>query len=70
MMLLQDADDLLFGETATPQALVLELGQSELQTGLVPRGNVTPNPSPSSGPSRPRPSSPSSDGCLHHPTEA
>ena len=42
-VLLQDADDLLFGKTATPHALVLELGQSELQTGLGLRGNVTGN---------------------------
>jgi hypothetical protein len=42
-VLLQDADDLLFGKTATPHALVLELGQSELQTGLGPRGTIWDN---------------------------
>jgi hypothetical protein len=39
-VLLQDADDLLFRETAAPHVLVLSMGQNELQTGLSQRGNV------------------------------
>jgi signal transduction histidine kinase len=41
-VLLQDADDLLFRETAAPHVLVLSMGQNELQTGLSQRGNVRP----------------------------
>jgi hypothetical protein len=41
LVLLQDADDLLFREAAAPHVLVLSLGQNELQTGLGTRGNVT-----------------------------
>jgi hypothetical protein len=40
-VLLQDPDDLLFRKTIALHALVLVLGQSELQTGLSPRGKVT-----------------------------
>jgi len=39
-MLLQDADDLLFGKATALHALVLVLGQSEFQTGLGQRSNV------------------------------
>jgi hypothetical protein len=39
-VLLQDPDDLLFRKTIALHALVLVLGQSELQTGLSPRGKV------------------------------
>ncbi len=35
-------EEQIIGKTATSHAPVLELGQSELQTGLGPRGNVTP----------------------------
>src|SRR5262245_23402591 len=41
LMLLQDSDDLLFRKAASLHALVLVLGQNELQTGLSPRGKVT-----------------------------
>src|SRR5262245_51925472 len=40
LMLLQDSDDLLFRKAASLHALVLVLGQNELQTGLSPRGKV------------------------------
>ena len=40
-VLLQDGNDLFFGKTATLHALVLKLGQNELQAGLSPGGNVT-----------------------------
>jgi len=40
-VLLQDPDDLLFRKTIALHALVLVLGQSELQTGLSPRGKVS-----------------------------
>nr|WP_157158492.1 recombinase family protein [Bradyrhizobium sp. WSM1253] len=39
-MLLQDPDDLLFRKAAALHALVLVVGQNELQTGLNPRGKV------------------------------
>src|SRR3954454_3826303 len=41
LVLLQYPDDLLFRKAAALHALVLVLGQSELQTGLSPRGKVT-----------------------------
>ena len=41
LMLLQDPDDLLFRKAAALHALVLVVGQNELQTGLNPRGKVT-----------------------------
>jgi hypothetical protein len=40
LMLLQDPDDLLFRKAAALHALVLVVGQNELQTGLNPRGKV------------------------------
>src|SRR5262245_17394450 len=43
LMLLQDSDDLLFRKAASLHALVLVLGQNELQTGVSPRGKVTGN---------------------------
>jgi hypothetical protein len=46
LVLLQDPDDLLFRKTIALHALVLVLGQSELQTGLSPRGKVTDIASP------------------------
>ena len=42
-VLLQYPDNLLFTETAALHALVLMLGQNELQTGLGRRGKVTGN---------------------------
>src|SRR3954451_10485369 len=39
--LLQNSDDLFFRKPFALHALVLVLGQSELQTGLSPRGKVT-----------------------------
>src|SRR5947199_6108449 len=41
LVLLQYPDDLLFRKAAALHALVLVLGQNELQTGLSPRGKVT-----------------------------
>src|SRR3954451_19826512 len=41
LVLLQNPDDLFFRKTIALHALVLVLGQSELQTGLSPRGKVT-----------------------------
>jgi hypothetical protein len=41
LMLLQNSDDLLFRKAIALHALVLVLGQNELQTGLSPRGNVS-----------------------------
>ena len=41
LMLLQNPDDLLFRKAATLHALVLVVGQNELQTGLSRRGKVT-----------------------------
>lgn len=41
LILLQDPDDLLLRKVAAPHALVLVVGQNELQTGLSPRGKVT-----------------------------
>ena len=40
LVLLQNPDDLLFRKAVALHALVLVLGQNELQTGLSPRGNV------------------------------
>jgi hypothetical protein len=39
--LLQNPDDLFFRKTTALHRLVLVVGQSELQPGLSPRGNVT-----------------------------
>jgi len=39
-MLLQNPNDLLFRKAAALHALVLVVGQNELQTGLSPRGKV------------------------------
>jgi hypothetical protein len=39
-MLLQNPDGLLFRKATALHALVLVMGQSELQPGLSPRGNV------------------------------
>src|ERR1700682_1953998 len=44
LVLLQNPDDLLFRETIALHALVLKMGQSELQTGLRPRGKVKGSP--------------------------
>src|ERR1700716_4479674 len=41
LVLLQNPDDLLFRKTTALHALVLVVGQSELQPGLSQRGNVT-----------------------------
>ncbi|WP_175422610.1 MULTISPECIES: hypothetical protein [Bradyrhizobium] len=41
LVLLQDPDNLLFRKAATLHALVLVVGQNELQTGLSPGGKVT-----------------------------
>jgi hypothetical protein len=41
-VLLQNPDDLFFRKSIALHALVLVLGQSELQTGLSPRGKVKP----------------------------
>nr|GAJ37577.1 insertion element ISR1 hypothetical 30.8 kDa protein A [Bradyrhizobium sp. DOA9] len=41
LMLLQNPDDLFFRKSAALHALVLVVGQSELQTGLSPWGKVT-----------------------------
>jgi hypothetical protein len=43
-VLLQNSDDLFFRKPYALHALVLVLGQSELQTGLSPRGKVTRSP--------------------------
>jgi hypothetical protein len=40
LLLLQNPDDLLFRKAAALHALILVMGQSELQPGLSPRGNV------------------------------
>lgn len=40
LVLLKDRDDLLLDRAATPYVLALELGQSEINTGLGRRGNV------------------------------
>jgi hypothetical protein len=40
LMLLQNPDDLLFRKPAALHALVLVVGQNELQTGLSPWGKV------------------------------
>jgi hypothetical protein len=40
---LQNPDDLFFSKPIALHALVLVLGQSELQTGLGPKGKVTHN---------------------------
>ncbi|WP_274162021.1 hypothetical protein, partial [Bradyrhizobium sp. WBAH23] len=40
LVLLQDPDNLLFRKAATLHALVLVVGQNELQTGLSPGGKV------------------------------
>jgi hypothetical protein len=42
LVLLQNSDDLFFRKPYALHALVLVLGQSELQTGLSPRGKVNP----------------------------
>src|SRR3954447_12797792 len=49
LVLLQYPDDLLFRKAAALHALVLVLGQSELQTGLSPRGKVTADDRPWGG---------------------
>src|SRR3954464_6700016 len=41
LVLLQNPDDLFFCKPFALHALVLVLGQNELQTGLSPRGKVT-----------------------------
>ena len=41
LVLFQDRDNLFFGKSATLHALVLKLGQNELQTGLNLGGKVT-----------------------------
>src|SRR3977135_2107028 len=41
LVLFQNPDDLLFRKATALHALVLVMGQSELQPGLSPRGNVT-----------------------------
>ncbi|WP_225174768.1 MULTISPECIES: hypothetical protein, partial [unclassified Bradyrhizobium] len=41
LVLLQDPDNLLFRKAATLHALVLVVGQNELQTGLSPGGKVS-----------------------------
>jgi len=41
LVLLQNADDLLFRKAATLHALVLAGGQNELQAGSSPRGKVS-----------------------------
>src|ERR1700716_952641 len=41
LVLLQNPDDLFFRKTTALHALVLVVGQSELQPGLSQRGNVT-----------------------------
>ncbi|MHC2575425.1 hypothetical protein ACVI1J_002923 [Bradyrhizobium diazoefficiens] len=43
LMLLQNPDDLLFRKAAALHALVLVVGQNELQTGSSPRGKVRTN---------------------------
>ena len=43
LILLQNPDDLLFRKAAALHALVLVVGQNELQTGLSPWGKVTAN---------------------------
>jgi hypothetical protein len=43
LVLLQNPDDLFFRKAAALHALVLGVGQSELQTGLSPWGKVTPS---------------------------
>jgi hypothetical protein len=40
-MLLQYPDDLFFRKAIALHALVLKMGQNELQTGLAQRGKVT-----------------------------
>ena len=40
-MLFQDRDDLFFGKSVTLHALILKLGQNELQTGLNRGGKVS-----------------------------
>jgi len=44
LVLLQNPDDLLFRKAAALHALVLVLGQNELQSGLTPGGKVTKVP--------------------------
>ena len=52
LMLLQNPDDLLFRKATALHALVLVMGQSERQTGLSPRGNITREACTAAGPRR------------------